>query len=169
MPDGPEVDGVDDPELGQHRVGQRLAGTQVPLASQVVGNGLDLEPRHDVGQDLESLGDDLGPGPVAGDHADAVGGAQSSLQSACSSSLGATATGASPSASICRFTHGIKPPASRIPRMNSGIGVASYARPRVAFSTRPASRSTANRSPGCASVVTPGHSTMGRPTLIALR
>src|SRR5690242_18283384 len=113
MADRAEEDGIHAPELFEHRDRERLAGAQVPLAAEVIGNGLDAEPAGDRAEDLQGLGDDLRAGPVAGDDRDAVGARhQSILQSAWTGSFAGTATLTSPFPStICRFTHGIRPPA----------------------------------------------------------
>ncbi len=53
--------------------------------------------------------------------------------------------------------------------MNGGNGSAAYFLPCVRFSTVPAARSTRSRSPALACLVAAGQTTIGRPTLIALR
>src|SRR5439155_17508228 len=149
--DRPEQDRVDMPQFLEHRVRQCLAGAEVALPAEIVGKRLHAEPVRDGPEHLQGLRDHLGAGPVPRDDGDAVARRhQSILQSAWIGSFSGTATRTSPSPSaIWRLTHGMSPPASRIPRMNSGIAVASYDVPRVRFSTRPPSRSTRNRSPGC--------------------
>ena len=64
--DGSEEDRVVLADLGEHGVGQHLAGREVALGPQVVAGRLDLDA---VGrghlEDLEGLGGDLGADPVA--------------------------------------------------------------------------------------------------------
>ena len=69
-PDGPEQDGVVAAELLERRVGQHLAGAQVPVGAEVVVGGVEHHARGR--HHLQRLGDHLGPDAVAADEANLV-------------------------------------------------------------------------------------------------
>ncbi len=69
--DGTEQDRVVPADLLQHGVGQHLAGGEVALGAEVVAGGLELHRGHRL-EDLQALGDDLRPDPVAGDDRERV-------------------------------------------------------------------------------------------------
>ncbi len=70
--DRPEQDRVVLADLGERGVGEGLAGGVPALGAEVVVGGLDGGDAVDRGaQDLEALGDDLGPDAVTGDDGEA--------------------------------------------------------------------------------------------------
>jgi hypothetical protein len=73
--DGPEEDGVHLSKHLEFLVGEDLTGLQVPVGTEVQGNGLDIETigSRDRSEHLQALLDDLGPGAVPRDHPDPVG------------------------------------------------------------------------------------------------
>jgi len=72
--DGAEQDRVVPADLGQHAVGQRLAGRVPALGAEVVVGGLDGGDAVDRGtQHLQALGDDLGTDAVAADDGETDG------------------------------------------------------------------------------------------------
>ncbi len=72
MPDRAEVDRVAAAEVFEHRVGQHLAGPEVPLAAEVELDQFRakvVEPRH-IAQDRQPFADDLGTHTIPRDHTD---------------------------------------------------------------------------------------------------
>ena len=69
---GPEQDRVGVPEGFEVRVREGLPGPQVPVGAEIELDQLDVEAVPHRLEDLQGLGDDLRPGPVAPDHADPV-------------------------------------------------------------------------------------------------
>jgi hypothetical protein len=68
---GTEEDGVQPPQLAEHRVGEDVARAQVAVAAQVVVDGVEGHPGG--AHDLERLGDHLRPDAVTGEDPDPVG------------------------------------------------------------------------------------------------
>src|SRR5665648_275682 len=121
-----------------------------------VGEQVAVAPAGRV-EHLPGGGDDLGAHPVAGEGHDAVAAVVSRGRHE-----------RLPSAS-CDLTYSSRPPRSMSSCMNGGNASAPYFLPCVRFSTVPAARSTRRRSPVCASRAASGHTTIGRPVLMALR
>ena len=72
--DGPQVDGLELPQFGDHRLRQGLAGALVALAAQVVIGVVEFEPRgtrHGI-QHLDALGHHFRAGAVPGDDCDVI-------------------------------------------------------------------------------------------------
>ena len=70
--DSAQVDGIDQLQLAEHRVGQDLPSAQVAIRAQVIGDEIQVGPGCgcDRLQDPDSLGDDLGANAVARDDGD---------------------------------------------------------------------------------------------------
>src|SRR5207302_2647554 len=70
--DRSQVDGIGARKLREHRIGQDLLGSQVPLRPKVIGD--EVQPgaarRGNRFEDPDALGDDLGTDAVAGDDGD---------------------------------------------------------------------------------------------------
>ena len=71
--DGPQQDRVVLPDLGEHGVGQHLAGGEVALGAEVVAGLLERGVGHGL-EDLEGLVGHLGSDAVAADDRDPVAG-----------------------------------------------------------------------------------------------
>jgi len=74
MADRPEVNRIECLQLLQHRIRQGLAGTKVPLATQVEMLVVQLEPATLRGgiQDLNALSNHFRTGAVTRNHCDVV-------------------------------------------------------------------------------------------------
>jgi hypothetical protein len=66
--DGTEHDRVGRVQLGQHRVRQHFAGALPAARAKIIFSGRESAGCGDRVQHLQSLGDHLGPDPIAADH-----------------------------------------------------------------------------------------------------
>ena len=123
--DGPQVDGLELPQLGDHRLRQGLTGAHVALAAQVVIGVVEFEPRgtrHGL-EHLDALGHHFRAGAVPGDDCDVV-------------------RSHADFASRCFLTKAMRPPSDSSSCMKGGMAWLGYFLPVVRSVMTPVSMST---------------------------